>query len=111
MFGGHEVTYQAWNGIEDLDMLENNRRFNSAGALYDENGNIVGYHDNEVDDYKQDHAQLHWNQKINTNWSTNLAFHYTRGSGFFEQYKTRGFVFRLWDDINQFRRRSNVKLI
>lgn len=28
-----------------------------------------------------------WNQKINTNWSTNLAFHYTRGSGFFEQYK------------------------
>lgn len=87
VFGGHEVTYQAWNGIEDLDMLENNRRFNSAGALYDENGNIVGYHDNEVDDYKQDHAQLHWNQKINTNWSTNLAFHYTRGSGFFEQYK------------------------
>src|SRR5690606_18669216 len=29
-FGGHEVTYQAWNGI-DRETLEENRTFNSAG--------------------------------------------------------------------------------
>lgn len=85
MFGGHQTTYQAWNGI-DKDQLENNRTYNSAGAFTDENGNIQFY-DNEVDDYKQDHFQLHWNQKFSDHWNTNLAFHYTIGEGFFEQYR------------------------
>src|SRR5690606_27963718 len=44
-------------------------------------------YDNEVDDYKQDHFQLHWNQQWSSSWSSNLALHYTRGRGFFEQYK------------------------
>ncbi len=50
------------------------------------NGNTQFY-ENEVDNYKQNHAQLLWNQKLNDNWSTNLALHYTRGRGFFEQFK------------------------
>ncbi|TRZ46404.1 TonB-dependent receptor [Robertkochia solimangrovi] len=87
LFGGHEITYQSWNGVEDPALLETHRTFNSAGAIYDEEGNIVDYYDNEVDDYKQDHFQLHWGQAWNSNWSTNLAFHYTRGRGFFEQYR------------------------
>ena len=28
-----------------------------------------------------------WNEKLNNNWSTNIAFNYTRGKGFFEQLK------------------------
>jgi iron complex outermembrane receptor protein len=84
-FGGHELTYQAWNGI-DKKTLETNRTFNSAGMYTDSNGNLRFY-DNEVDNYKQDHYQLHWNQRYNNNWSTNLGLNYTYGRGFFEQYK------------------------
>ncbi|MDG3583053.1 TonB-dependent receptor [Galbibacter pacificus] len=87
VFGGHEITYQSWNGVEDWQIEEYGRTFNSAGAIYDDEGNIVDYYDNEVDDYKQDHFQLHWNQRLNDEWSTNIAIHYTRGRGFFEQYR------------------------
>lgn len=85
-FGGHEVTYQAWNGIEDPDILENNPTFNTAGMYFDADGNMRFY-DNEVDDYKQDHYQLHWNQRWNNFWSTTLGLNYTYGRGFFEQYR------------------------
>ena len=44
-------------------------------------------YDNEVDDYNQNHYQLHWNQKLNAQWTTTLGLNYTRGAGFFEQYK------------------------
>jgi iron complex outermembrane receptor protein len=85
-FSGKEVTYQSWNGIEDPYILEHDRTFNSAGIYTDENGNIQFY-DNEVDNYQQDHYQFHWNQRINNSWSTNLALNYTKGEGYFEQYK------------------------
>lgn len=85
-FSGKEVTYQSWNGIEDPYLLEHDRTFNSAGMYTDENGNVQFY-DNEIDNYQQDHYQFHWNQKINNNWSTNLALNYTKGKGYFEQYK------------------------
>ena len=85
LFGGHEITYQSWNGI-DAATLESDRTFNSAGIYTDENGNTEFYN-KEEDNYKQDHAQLLWNEKLNENWSTNIALHYTRGRGYFEQYK------------------------
>jgi len=85
LFGGHEITYQAWYGI-DAATLESDRTFNPSGIYTDENGNTQFY-ENEVDNYKQNHAQLLWNQKLNNTWSTNLAVHYTRGRGFFEQFK------------------------
>ncbi|NNL16450.1 MAG: TonB-dependent receptor [Flavobacteriaceae bacterium] len=85
VFGGFERTYQAWFGI-DATTLENDRTFNPAGIYTDDEGNTQFY-DNEVDNYNQDHYQLHWNQRIDGNWSTNLAFHYTYGRGYFEQYR------------------------
>ena len=85
VFGGYEVTYQAWNGI-DAETLTKDRTFNPSGQYVDENGE-TRFHDNEVDDYKQDHYQLHWNEKYNNNWSTNLGLNYTYGRGYFEQYK------------------------
>lgn len=86
VFGGSEVTYQAWYGLEDPDLLENDRTYNVAGMYYDEAGN-VRFYDNEVDNYKQDHAQLIWNQKWSAEWSTNAALHYTYGRGYYEQYR------------------------
>ncbi|MEO5787649.1 TonB-dependent receptor [Gelidibacter sp.] len=86
VFGGQEITYQAWNGLEDLDLLKNDRTFNTAGMYTDADGNIQFY-DNEIDDYSQNHYQLHWNERLDKNWSTTLGLNYTKGLGFFEQYK------------------------
>jgi len=85
IFGGQEVTYQAWNGIDAIT-LENDRTFNPSGQYTDADGN-TRFYDNEVDNYKQDHYQLHWNEKINNNWSANIGLNYTYGRGYFEQYK------------------------
>ena len=73
-FGGKEKTYQAWYGLTATQLMEDRRQ------------NPYTY-DNEVDDYKQNHYQLHWNQKLNAQWTTTLGLNYTRGAGFFEQYK------------------------
>ncbi|HAT80930.1 MAG TPA: TonB-dependent receptor [Flavobacterium sp.] len=85
VFGGTEKTYQSWNGV-DATTLATDRTFNSAGLFTDEFGQ-TRFYDNETDNYQQDHYQLHWNQKVSRNWSTNLAFHYTKGKGYFENYK------------------------
>jgi iron complex outermembrane receptor protein len=84
-FGGKEKTYQSWNGI-DGETLATNRRFNSAGIFTDELGN-TRFYDNETDNYQQDHLQLLWNEKISEKWSSNFALHYTKGKGFYENYK------------------------
>ena len=73
-FGGHEKTYQSWDGVSNDQLLENRRQ------------NPLTY-ENEIDNYKQDHYQLHWNQKLNEKWSTNLGLNYTYGRGYFEQYR------------------------
>lgn len=83
VFSGHEVTYQAWNGVpaqwvDDAKL----RTFNVSGT--EKPGDP---YDNEVDDYTQTHYQLLFNREMNRNWHLNLAGHYTSGYGFFEQYK------------------------
>jgi iron complex outermembrane receptor protein len=85
VFGGKEKTYQAWNGI-DGETLNSNRRFNSAGMYTDEAG-TARFYDNETDNYQQDHSQLHWNERWSENWSSNFALHYTKGKGYYENYK------------------------
>ena len=84
-FSGHEITYQSWNGI-DAETLANDRTFNSSGIYFNDEGNMK-FHEDEVDNYKQDHYQLHWNERINNQWSTNVGLNYTFGRGYFEQYK------------------------
>ncbi len=85
-FGGHEITYQAWYGI-DGETLRTDRKYNPAGEITNDNGEVIGFYDNQVDDYKQDHYQLHINHHFDNEWVANLAFHYTYGRGFYEQYK------------------------
>ena len=75
-FGGKERTYQAWFGLT-AQQLEENRRQNPYT------------YDNEVDDYEQNHYQLHWNEKINNNWATNLALNYTKELVFLNSLKKR----------------------
>ncbi len=83
-FGGKEKTYQSWYGV-DGETLATDRTFNFAGMYTDLNGNKQFYK-NETDNYQQDNYQLHWNEKVSKNWNTNLAFHYTKGKGYYEEY-------------------------
>lgn len=85
VFGGHEVTYQSWFGVDPYT-LENDRTYNFAGEIYDTNGALTGYYDNQEDNYKQDHFQLHWNQAYANNWSSSIGLNYTYGRGFYEEY-------------------------
>jgi iron complex outermembrane receptor protein len=85
VFGGSEKTYQSWYGVDEPTM-QINRRMNYAGAIYDANGNISRYYDNQVDDYKQDHYQLHFSRQIGQYWNANASLHYTYGRGFYEEY-------------------------
>lgn len=85
-FGGNEKTYQAWNGVENADIKEFGRRFNTSGMYFDDDGNMRFY-DNETDNYKQNHYQIHWHQKWSDYWQSSLAFHYTDGFGYYENYK------------------------
>ncbi|WP_375561310.1 TonB-dependent receptor [Bernardetia sp. OM2101] len=77
IFGGREQTFQAWNGVPQEILDEGNRTYNE----------LAGY-DNETDNYGQDHYQFIFDQKINQNLTANLALHYTRGKGYFEQFKS-----------------------
>ncbi len=86
-FGGNQQTYQAWNGLEDKEKLENDRTYNISGEMYDKDGNFIGFYKNETDNYEQNHYQLHWNERLSYNWTANLAFHYTKGEGHYESYK------------------------
>ena len=86
-FGGKEKTYQAWNGI-DKATWETNPKFNYSGAIYDANWeNIVGFYDNETDNYRQNHYQLLWEQELNDRWNLETTIHYTTGKGYYENYK------------------------
>lgn len=84
IFGGKEKTYQAWYGV-DAHTLVNDRTYNFAGLYTDDDGNIRFY-DNQTDNYQQHHFQLHWNEKYSDRWSSNVAAHYTKGNGYYEEY-------------------------
>lgn len=99
-FGGNEVTYQAWYGIPDVKLNEDmagiqeyivNNGLSSADSanLVDSDPrkyNLYTY-DNQVDNYSQDHTQLHFSHEFNKNWLLNTSLHYTGGRGYFEEYK------------------------
>lgn len=83
VFSGHERTYQSWNGVPvqfaNDRML---RRFNTAGLKSDGSA-----YENEVDDYTQTHYQLIYQRTLSPNWYLRATGHYTRGLGYFEQYR------------------------
>ena len=86
-FGGKQKTYQAWNGI-DAETYKTDPKFNISGAIYDQNfENIVAFYPNETDNYRQDHYQFLWDQKLNDAWNVETTLHYTKGKGFYENYK------------------------
>ncbi len=83
---GSEKTYQSWYGIPK-DSLETNRTYNPSGAMYDANGNLTGYYDNQTDNYNQDYYQLHYAHKFNNRLNIASTAFLTLGKGYYESYK------------------------
>ena len=97
---GTEKTYQSWNGVPKVrlendaagmqeyldnwlyDQEEYDHMINSDNRTY----NFYTYK-NETDNYNQNHYQLFYSYEINTTLHLNAAVYYTRGKGYYEQYK------------------------
>ena len=80
---GDELTYQAWDGVPEQYVFDSTlRTYNNAGT--EKPGEP---YDNEVDDYHQTNYQLHFDQAVTPFARLTAAVHYTKGKGFFEQYK------------------------
>ena len=85
-FNGQEETYHAWNYTSKYEQSLYGRRYNSCGEYYTEDGKTA-YYNNQTDNYHSQNYQLIWNQRLTNLWNLNAALHYTRGDGYYEEYK------------------------
>lgn len=99
-FGGREETYQSWYGTpaEILEGAGREERLAFASRNYLtaaqttnllESGRQYNFYtyDNQVDRYGQDHFQAHLKHRFSDDLNVNLSAHYTRGKGYFEEFK------------------------
>lgn len=75
VFSGKEKTFQAWNGVPE-SKLATDRRYNE-----------LSFYDNQTDNYQQDHYQLLYSKSFSDKISANAALHFTKGSGYYEEFK------------------------
>ena len=88
VFGGNEKTYHAWDGVPEDVLKSGNRTYNPSGYMGDdENGNPL-YYKNQTDNYQQTHHQLSLLQQLTGHLNLNATLHYTKGLGYYEEYKT-----------------------
>jgi len=74
VFSGNEKTYQSWYGVPEAS-LDTNRTWNYYN------------YQNQTDNYKQTHYQLFLNHQFNAFWKANVALHYTKGAGYYEEFR------------------------
>lgn len=86
-FNGIEETYHAWDYASKYAQSVYGRRYNPCGYMYTDDKGKDHYYDNQTDNYHQQHYQLIWNQTVNRFWNFNIALHYTKGQGYYNQYK------------------------
>ena len=82
---GEQHTQLTFEGVP-YDSLATNRRYNLSGLYTDHNGQKQFY-DNETDNYTQTHLHLHYVQELTKYWNLNSTVFYTKGLGFYEQFK------------------------
>lgn len=87
-FGGKERTYMAWDYASKEQMEKYGRRYNPCGVYTADDGSTAYYAD-QCDNFTQHHIQLLLTQSLSLDWRLNAAVHYTKGDGYYDQYKTR----------------------
>ena len=83
VFSGYEKTYQAWDGVPEDSVKYGNRRYNELGYI----NSSDSYYKNQTDNYTQNYYQLLYDQQISSKLSFSGALHYTKGFGYYEEYK------------------------
>lgn len=100
LFGGKERTYQSWYGVpesrlnndtEAMLITAMNEGWNeeqTENLLQSNSRTFNPYlYDNQVDNYQQDHYQLHFSHQPGGAFTINTALHYTPGKGYYEEYR------------------------
>lgn len=100
IISGKEKTYQSWYGVPKVRLEDDEagmQRYldhwlisqEEYGHMVDSDNRTYNFYtyDNETDNYVQDHYQLFYSYEFNPALNINTAFHYTRGKGYYEQYK------------------------
>nr|WP_295675664.1 TonB-dependent receptor [uncultured Mucilaginibacter sp.] len=83
VFSGYEKTYQAWDGVPEDSVKAGNRRYNELGYINSSNS----FYKNQTDNYTQNYYQLLYNQQLSDKLSFSGALHYTKGFGYYEEYR------------------------
>lgn len=91
-FNGIEETYHAWNYTSKYEQSLYGRTYNSCGEYWDADGNRH-YYDDQTDNYHQQNYQLIWTQRLSSEWNLNAALHYTKGYGYYNEYKAKRTLF------------------
>ncbi len=99
IFSGKEITYQSWEGTPESRVRNDEQGMqdyiNRNGLDQEEADNLLNSgrtynfytYDNQVDNYTQTHYQLLYAWDVSKGFIINTALHYTKGKGYFEQYK------------------------
>lgn len=104
VFSGKEKTYQSWNGVPEAKLNNDynalvTHYYNNIGYLYNTTADSINLFDsdsrtynvfnykNQTDNYQQDYYQLHYSFAATTHLTLNAALHYTKGKGYYEEYK------------------------
>ena len=97
-FGGKEKTYHAWDGVDSyaLPTLAYPRTYNPCGYMGDDANNNPVYYKNQTDNYIQSNYQFLAVHNFNANLTLNAGLHYTRGDGYYEEYKKN----EPWSPVN-----------
>jgi iron complex outermembrane receptor protein len=100
LFGGAQRNYQSWFGVPESRLRSDVPGMLETAAVHGWNQqqtelllnsnprtfNIYDY-PNQIDNYNQDHYQLHVSHELRPNLTLNGALHYTYGRGFFEEFR------------------------
>ena len=86
-FGGKEQTYHAWNYASKKEWAAYGRSYNSCGYMYTDEQGKDHYYEDQTDNYVQKNFQLLFNHDFSGQWNLNAALHYTKGDGYYQEYK------------------------
>ncbi len=105
VFSGFEETYQAWWGVPSVRLnndLAGMQRYEEhwlytpeeTQHMLNSDSRIYNYYTypNQVDNYQQDHYQLHFSHKFSQYLNLNASVHYTYGRGYYENYETDAYL-------------------
>lgn len=101
VFSGTEKTYQSWNGIPESrlnnDVAGMNAYIERNSLNAEDAANLLNsgrsynsfLYPNQTDNYTQNHYQMIYARQFSDQFSFNGALHYTKGSGYYEEYRTQ----------------------